>query len=75
MDRVKNNPIVSVIVLTYNKFDNIERNLKSIQCQDYVDLEIIIHDDCSDDFPKEKIIEILSFISILYHGLFGGFGV
>ena len=60
MDRVKNNPIVSVIVLTYNKFDNIERNLKSIQCQDYVDLEIIIHDDCSDDFPKEKIIEILS---------------
>ncbi len=54
------NPMVSVIVLTYNNFDNIEANIRSIQCQDYDNIEIIIHDDCSDSFPKEKIIQLLS---------------
>ena len=48
-------PLVSVIVLTYKKFDNIEENLSSILEQDYSNMEIIIQDDGSPNFPLQRI--------------------
>lgn len=52
-------PVVSVVVLTYNNFENIENNIRSIQNQNYENIEIIVHDDCSEDFPLEKITNLL----------------
>lgn len=49
------NVLVSVIVLTYCKFDNLENNLKSIQDQDYSNIEIVISDDCSPAFNADEI--------------------
>lgn len=51
--------LVSIIVLTYRNFDNIEKNLKSIFCQKYPNIEIIVSDDGSDNFDIEKIEKIL----------------
>ena len=52
-------PLVTVVVLTYNNFDNIEKNIKSIQTQDYSAIELIVHDDGSKCFPKERILEVV----------------
>ncbi|MGL5931838.1 MAG: glycosyltransferase family 2 protein [Cetobacterium sp.] len=51
--------LVSIIVLTYRNFDNIEKNLKSIFYQNYSNIEIIVSDDGSDNFDVEKIEKIL----------------
>lgn len=40
---------VSIVVLTYNRFDVLKQNLSNILQQDYENLEIIISDDCSKD--------------------------
>lgn len=45
----KKTPFVSVIMGTYNGSKTIERAVKSILCQSYTELEIIICDDCSSD--------------------------
>lgn len=42
-------PLVSVIVPTYNRSHTIRKALDSILHQDYPNIEIIIVDDCSDD--------------------------
>lgn len=47
--------LVSVIVLTFRRFDNLENNINSILSQSYRNVEIIISDDGSDNFNKEKI--------------------
>ena len=46
---VKNNPLVSIIVITYNQQSYIEECILSIINQDYQNIEIIISDDCSTD--------------------------
>lgn len=46
---------ISIIILTYRKFDNLEFNLNSIRKQRFVDYEIIIHDDGSENFDYEYI--------------------
>lgn len=51
--------LVTVVVLSYKNFDNIEKNLKSIFHQNYPNIEIIISDDSSDNFDIEKIKKIL----------------
>ncbi len=48
-------PLVSVVTLTYNKFDNIYRTIDSVLNQTYPKIELIIHDDCSKQFPYEEI--------------------
>lgn len=50
--------LVSVIVLTYKNFDNLEKNLNSIFFQTYKEIEIIISDDGSINFDIEKIKEL-----------------
>lgn len=48
---------VSVITLTYRKFDYLYNAIDSVLEQDYSNIEYIISDDGSDDFPEEKIKE------------------
>lgn len=46
---------VSIIVLTYNKFEYLFECLNSIIIQDYENIQLIISDDGSVDFPNNKI--------------------
>lgn len=45
-------PFVTVVVLTYYKFDGIKDNLESLAKQDYTDFEVIIQDDGSPNFDR-----------------------
>lgn len=49
------NPLVSVVVLTYNQVDVVEETLKALSLQTYPYLEFVISDDCSTDGTWEKI--------------------
>lgn len=51
--------LASVIVLTYKNFENIKNNLESILEQSYENIEIIISDDGSENFNRNKIENIL----------------
>lgn len=51
------NPLVSVVVLTYNQVDVVEETLKALFLQTYPCLEFVISDDCSTDGTWEKIKE------------------
>ena len=44
-----NNPLVSVVVITYNSASTIIETLDSIREQSYKNIELIISDDCSKD--------------------------
>lgn len=48
-------PLVSIITTTYNKFHFLYETLDSIFAQDYPNIEIIIGDDGSKDFPMKEI--------------------
>lgn len=50
---------VSVVVLTYKKFDNLQNNINSVLKQDYTNYEVIIHDDGSDNFDFYQIEQML----------------
>lgn len=49
MEEIKNRPLVSVAVLTYNSSSYIIETLESIKAQDYPNLELVISDDGSID--------------------------
>lgn len=51
--------LVSVIILTYKNFNGIEKNLNSIFEQDYPNIEIVISDDCSENFDLNYIKKLL----------------
>lgn len=48
-------PLVSIVTLTYKKFDYIYSTIKSVLNQDYPNIEYIVADDGSNNFPKEDI--------------------
>lgn len=48
-------PLVSIVSITYNKFDEIYRSIDSVLAQDYERIEYIIADDGSAAFPEEQI--------------------
>lgn len=50
-----NEPLISVIVLTYKKFDYFEKCIESVLNQTYKKIELIISDDGSDNFDLEYI--------------------
>ena len=52
----KNNPLVSVLIATYNSVDFVEDTVRSIMNQTYTNIEIVIVDDASTDGTM-KILE------------------
>lgn len=48
-----NNPLVSIIVITYNSSEFILETLESIKDQTYKNIELIVSDDCSSDRTVE----------------------
>jgi len=48
-----NNPLVSICVITYNSSAYVKETLDSILQQDYLNCEVIISDDCSNDSTPE----------------------
>ena len=51
-------PSVTMVVLTYYKFDGIRKNLESLAKQDYTDFEVIIQDDGSPNFDRAYLEEL-----------------
>ena len=49
--------LFSVITLTYMNFERLEKTILSVCSQDYGDIEYIICDDGSRDFPEEQAVE------------------
>lgn len=52
---MKNNPLVSILIPTYNRATYISSALDSALAQTYPKLEIIVHDDASSDNTKEVL--------------------
>jgi len=59
MDSVEN-PLVSILIITYNSSDYVIKTLESTKSQSYRNLELIISDDFSTDDTVEKIRKWLS---------------
>lgn len=55
MNKKIDNNLVSVITLAYNSMEVIYETIDSILAQNYPAIEVVIADDCSDDFEEEKI--------------------
>ena len=51
--------MVTVIVLSYNKFDYLYEAIESALNQSYEKIEIIIQDDASVSFPKKQIVSFI----------------
>ncbi len=50
-----NNPLVSVVVALYNSEKYIEDTIKSVLCQSYENIELIVVNDCSTDSSAEIV--------------------
>jgi glycosyltransferase involved in cell wall biosynthesis len=59
-------PAVSVILPTYNRADTIEASIRSVLCQSFADLELIVVDDGSSD-ATPRIISAIRDSRLQYH--------
>jgi len=65
-----NNPLISIIVSSYNKENLVIKTVRSIQNQSLKNIEIIIVDDCSTDnsyYKYKNLLESDPRIRIFYH--------
>lgn len=53
-------PLVSVVTLTYKRFDLLFDTIDSVLKQAYENIEFIISDDGSDDFPSDIILDYIN---------------
>lgn len=51
----KDYPLITIITATYKKFDKLYETMRSVFLQNYPNIEYIICDDGSDNFPAEEI--------------------
>ncbi|MCF2617852.1 glycosyltransferase [Oscillibacter valericigenes] len=49
------NPLVTIIILCYDEFQYVYQALNSVLKQDYPNIELIVSDDASENFPEERI--------------------
>lgn len=57
---MNSHPLISVIILTYKNYKYLYEAIDSVFQQDYENIELIISNDCSDDFDKGKVREYLA---------------
>lgn len=55
-----NEPRFSVIILCYRHFEYLPTAIDSVLAQDYPNIELIISDDGSPNFPKEELDDYIS---------------
>lgn len=55
LEQAPANPLVSVIILTYNRLDYLHDAIASILAQTFQDFEIIVSDDCSSINPQTLV--------------------
>lgn len=53
-------PLISVITLTYKNYDRLFQTIKSVIIQDYPNIEYIISDDGSGDFPEDEVRKFIN---------------
>ena len=53
-------PTVTVVTLTYRHFERLWQTVDSVLSQDYPNIEYIISDDGSEDFPRDKLIAYIN---------------
>ena len=58
--KTEEKPLITVVTLTYCRFENIYNCISSVLNQDYPNIEYIISDDGSPNFEKEKIESFIS---------------
>lgn len=56
---MNSSPLVSIVVATYNQEKNVVKTIESILAQTYLNIEVIVSDDCSSD-QTPKILQGLS---------------
>ena len=59
--RIPENKKVSVLIVNYNNSIYLERCIRSVKCQNYKNIEIIV----VDDYSTDNSLEILKIISAL----------
>lgn len=57
MDLINN--LVTVIILTYKKYSFLFDSLQSVLEQDYPNIELIVSDDSSGDFPYNEVLDFI----------------
>lgn len=58
MNRVIENPLISILLSVYNDHKNIKKSIDSILSQSYKNIELLVIDDCSTDKTYEILKEI-----------------
>lgn len=66
MDKRIRDPIISVVVPTYNRAKDLSRCLDSLIAQDFQDFEVLICDDGSTDNTATVVQEYLPYLDITY---------
>ena len=56
---MNNFPLVTIFIYAYGKPDYLYQAIDSALRQDYQNIELIVSDDCSDDFDKQSVIEYI----------------